>query len=377
MFDRKLGFGLMRLPQKDPGDYSNVDLETLGKMVDVFLERGFSYFDTAYMYHNGMSEVAARETLVKRYPRDRFTLVDKLPLMMVNRKEEQEKIFAEQLERCGVEYFDIYHLHNINAGSWKKVVEFDSFDFVRKKKDEGRIRHIGFSFHDRADLLDEILAAHPEVEFVQLQINYMDWDNAGIQSGKCYETVRRHGRRVLVMEPVKGGTLANVPEKAEALLKKHSPDLSVPSWALRFAAGLEGVDMVLSGMSDMAQMLDNTGTMQHFKPLTEEERGILKQAVKIIDEAVAVPCTACRYCVDTCPRNIPIPDYFALYNNRKQSAPVPFYVQQVYYNNLTKAHGKASDCVECGECTRHCPQQLKVPGYLKEIVETFESTPGV
>ena len=370
---KNLGFGFMRLPLKDPEDFKSVDLETLKQMVDTFMERGFCYFDTAYMYHEGASEVAVREAVVRRYPRDRFVLADKMPVMMLKEKEDLQRIFDEQMERCGVDYFDIYHLHNLNMGNYKATCELGAFEFIRQKQKEGKIRHIAFSFHDRADLLDEILTAHPEIEYVQLQINYMDWDNDSIQSGKCYETARRHGKPIIVMEPVKGGTLAKVPEKVEKLFREHSPEMSPASWAVRYAASLEGVMMVLSGMSDTAQLLDNTSYMQNFQPLTPQERTVVKEAARIIGESIAIPCTACQYCVDTCPKDIPIPKYFALYNNEKQSEPARFSLQKLYYGNYAKTHGKASDCIACRECERHCPQQLEVVRYLKEVAQHFET----
>jgi predicted aldo/keto reductase-like oxidoreductase len=373
MFYKKLGFGLMRLPLKDPNDrfsVENVEMDTLKRMVDIFIERGFNYFDTAYVY--GSSEAATREALVKRYPRESFWLTTKLPLNKLKETDDQGRIFDESLERCGVDYFDLYLLHDLSAENFKTACRFNSFDFIRQKKAEGKTKHIGFSFHDTPELLDKILSDYSDFEFVQLQINYLDWDNEGIQSRKCYETAVKHKKPVIVMEPVKGGTLANVPEKVEKLLKEHNPNVSVSSWAVRYAASLDSVVMALSGMSNLEQMNDNTGYMRDFKPLSNRERSILSQAVKYIEESIAVPCTACRYCVDSCPQNIPIPDYFGLYNNKKQSMAQPFYVQDLYYKRRSESHGKASDCVECGECEKHCPQHLTIRQFLKDVARSFE-----
>ncbi|WP_062327316.1 aldo/keto reductase [Treponema endosymbiont of Eucomonympha sp.] len=373
MFEKKLGFGLMRLPLKDPNDrfnVENVEMDTLKCMVDIFIERGFNYFDTAYVY--GSSEAATNAALVKRYPRDSFRLATKLPLNKLKSSEDQEKFFDESLARCGVDYFDNYLLHDMSAENYKIACEFNSYDFIRTKKAEGKIKHIGFSFHDTAELLDEILTDYPDFEFVQLQINYLDWDNEGIQSRKCYETAVKHNKPVIVMEPVKGGTLANVPENAEKLLKGHNPNMSVPSWAIRYVASLDNVVTVLSGMSTLEQLNDNTDFMRDFIPLSDEERAILEQTVNIIAGNIAIPCTACRYCVDTCPQNIPIPDYFGLYNNKKQSMAQPFYVQDLYYQRRSQGCGKASDCVECGECEKHCPQHLTIRQFLKDVAVSFE-----
>ncbi len=342
------------------------------RMVDTFLERGFTYFDTAYMYHEFQSEKIVRKALVERHDRSAFTLATKLPTMFLKAEGDQERIFAEQLEKCGVEYFDYYLLHNLNVSNYRTAERFDSFTFATRLKAEGKVRHVGFSFHDNAGLLDEILTAHPETEFVQLQINYMDWENESIQSRKCYETARRHGKPVVVMEPVKGGTLARLPEEAEKLFRTLRPDLSPASWAIRYAAGLDGVMMVLSGMSSMEQLEDNTSYMQDFEPLNAGERAAVEEAVGIIQRATAVPCTACRYCVDGCPKKIAIPEYFALYNNMKQSANKGFAVQSVYYANLTQTHGRASECIGCRKCEKSCPQHLPIVESLRKVAEVFE-----
>lgn len=369
---KKLGFGCMRLPLLDQNNQKSFDMPQLCSMVDAFLERGFTYFDTAYMYHDFESERVMKQALIERHPRETFLLATKLPTMFLKEVPDMERIFSEQLEKTGAGYFDYYLLHCLNEENYATVQRLDAFGFCMRKKQEGLIRRLGFSFHDSAALLDKILTEHPETEFVQLQLNYLDWDNETVQSRKCYEVAKKHGKDIIVMEPVKGGTLAKVPEQAEQLLKRYAPAHSVPSWAIRFAASPDNVVMVLSGMSSMEQLQDNMSYMEQFQPMKPEEIDLCMQVRDIINGTIAVPCTACRYCVEGCSMQIPIPDYFALYNAELQEVEKPFTVQQTYYENLTRQYGKASDCVACRQCEQHCPQHISIVENLKKVAETFE-----
>ncbi len=357
---KKLGFGFMRLPLLPSGDF---DREQICGMVDTFLERGFVYFDTAYMYHGGKSEGMLREALTARHPRESFLLADKLPTMYLKKPSDCARIFKEQLSRCGVSYFDYYLLHCLDKDNYEIAKKCGAFDFQKKLLREGKIRHMGFSFHDSPELLDRILTEHEETEFVQLQINYLDWEDARVQSRRCLETARRHGKPVIVMEPVKGGTLAKLPPNAEHLFRAYS-NASAASWALRFAASREGVMMVLSGMNTLEQLKDNTETMRDFRPLSEEELRRCERVRAILTNDIKIPCTGCRYCTDGCPQHIAIPDLFAAYSKGAEKAE---------YSRVLEHSARAGDCVRCGSCEKHCPQHLPVRELLEEVAAKYET----
>ena len=371
---KKLGFGLMRLPRLDPNDEGSIDLEQTKQMVDTFLQRGFTYFDTAWMYCAFKSENAVKEALTSRHPRESYTLATKLHAAYIHSLDDRDAIFNTQREKTGVEYFDYYLLHDVGAEHYEIYKKYDCFAWIAEKKRQGLIKHMGFSFHDTAEVLDKILTEHPEMEFVQLQINYLDWDSEGVQSRKCYEVATKHGKPVIVMEPVKGGTLAKLPAAAEALLRQADPGASIPSWAVRFAASLPNVKMVLSGMSSTEQLLDNTGYMQDFAPLTQQEQAVIAQVVGIINASIAIPCTGCSYCTEGCPMHIAIPKYFSLYNAEIQELKEKDFTSQgTYYGNLTLTFGKASDCIACGQCESVCPQHLPIIENLKRVAKQFEA----
>ena len=371
---KKLGFGLMRLPQTDPNDGAAVDVEQVKQMVDLFMSKGFTYFDTAWMYNGFASENIAKEALTDRYPRESYTLATKLHNGFFNSLEGRDEIFNAQLKKTGVEYFDYYLLHGIEASSLPHYEKYDCFQWLLDKKAAGLVRHVGFSFHDSAELLDEILTKHPEVEFVQLQINYLDWESEWIQSRACYEVATKHGVPVIVMEPVKGGTLANVPARAEELLKGKDSSLSVASWAIRFVASLPNVMCVLSGMSNLAQMEDNLSYMEDFQPLGEAEKETCFEVAKLINAQMAVACTACHYCTDGCPMNICIPEYFSLYNEdmRDDLEHKGWTINFTNYNKLAEKFGKASECIACGQCEEMCPQHLPITRLIENVAAHFE-----
>lgn len=370
---KKLGFGLMRLPLTDPDDGGSIDIEQCKKMVDRFMERGFTYFDTAWMYCDFRSENAVKEFLVDRYPRGSFTLTTKLHSRYFDTKDGPEEIFNEQLRKTGAGYFDYYFIHNIGKESYQKYTELGCFEWLKQKKASGAVRHIGFSFHDTAEMLDKVLTEHPEMEFVQLQLNYLDWESSAIQSRLCYETAERHGKNVIVMEPVKGGTLAKVPGKVEQAFREVQPEMSVASWGIRFAASLPNVKVVLSGMSSLEQMEDNTGFMSDFVPMSEREVALCHKAAEAINDFASIPCTGCAYCVPGCPMSIPIPRCFALYNAEIQQADNEGWKSQgQYYERLTMEKGKAGSCISCGQCENVCPQHLPIREHLRTVSKYFD-----
>ena len=369
---KKLAFGMMRLP--DENDDSTVDFEQVNEMADLFLDKEFTFFDTAYPYHMGNSEIALRKAVVEKYPRDSYVVADKLPLFLITSEDQLEPIFSEQLERTGLDYFDYYLLHNVSGFSEAGFLDVDSFAFANKKKEEGKIKHLGLSTHANAEYLDNILTIHPEMEFVLLQINYLDWENEGVESRKCYEVACKHNKPVLVMEPLKGGFLADIPPEAEKLMKDYNPDASVVSWALRFVASLDNVCMVLTGASSLKQLEENIDDFEHFTPLNDEEYEILDKVRKIINSNITVECTKCKYCLDACPEEINIPKLFDLYNNEKildLGNWTPVGNAYVNYSKLPGV-GLASDCSECGVCVEECPQHIDIPEVMKDVAKTFE-----
>ena len=358
----KLGFGLMRLPKNADG---SIDVDQTKTMVDKFISAGGTYFDTAYVYDNGESEKAIRKALVERYPRESYTLCTKLCAWMQCHDEESAKQqFYTSLERTGAGYFDYYLLHAFQLGNYKKYDEYHLWDFMKELKSKGLVKHWGFSFHATPALLDELLTRHPEVDFVQLQLNYADWENPGVAGRECYEIARKHGKPITVMEPVKGGVLANPIPAVKAVFDETGTDLSYASWAIRYVASLDGIITVLSGMSNVAQMEDNLSYMKDFQPLSDEEQAVIRRAQDALNADQTIPCTACHYCTDGCPMQIPIPEIFAV-KNRATIYPGWDGGKQGYAI-ATAGKGKASDCIECGQCESACPQQLKIISLLQD-----------
>ena len=361
---KKLGFGLMRLPQKD----GKIDVEQTKVMVDHFLDAGFTYFDTAWAYAG--SEDAIRQALVERYPREKFQLATK-NAAWINCKTREEAIaqFDTSLKQTGAGYFDFYLLHNLGESRTKVFDDFDMWSWVQEKKKEGKIKHVGFSFHSTPEELEEILEKHPEMEFVQLQINYADWENHAIQSRKCYEVARKHGKPVIIMEPVKGGMLANPPEPVQEVFKKANKDASFASWAIKFAANLEGIITVLSGMSNIEQMDDNISFMKDFKGLTDDEKKVIDEAQRVLNSIPIIPCTSCNYCAKVCPMNIGISgsftamNYLTLYRDKAAAKH-----QERMLVERRGGRKLASKCIKCGRCEEVCPQHIKIREELERVV---------
>ncbi|MBQ3503372.1 MAG: aldo/keto reductase [Oscillospiraceae bacterium] len=362
---KNFGFGCMRLPMA--GD--QVDLEETCRMVDAFLDAGFNYFDTAHGYLGGKSETALRSCLTSRYPRDRYILTNKLSSHFISAAEDIRPLFQMQLEACGVDYFDFYLMHAQDKNSFQKYKAIRAYETSLELLAEGKIRHFGISFHDQADVLDQILTEYPQIEVVQIQLNYVDFDDPSVQSGKCLEVCRKHGKPAIIMEPVKGGSLVQLPEEAQQVFDALGGG-SNASYAIRFAASQEGVMMVLSGMGNMAMMEDNIGYMKDFRPLDEAEQAAVDKVCGIFRSLGAIPCTACRYCTEVCPQGIAIPDLFSLLNSKRI---FNNWNTEYYYHNISTGEGtRAKDCLECGACEGICPQHLEIRQLLKEVSKEFD-----
>ena len=359
----KLGFGLMRLPKLEDG---SIDLEQTKVMVDKFIDAGGVYFDTAYVYDNGESEKAFKACVADRYPRDRYFVATKLNAAMQAVDEKSAKAqFFTSLERTGAGYFDFYLLHAISHNNIDKYDSYGIWDFVKQQKEKGLIKHMGFSFHDTPEMLDELLTKHPDVDFIQLQINYADMENPNVQSRGCYEVARKHNVPMTVMEPIKGGKLADPIPEVRKVFDEANPNASYASLAIRYVASLDGIITVLSGMSNIAQMEDNLSYMRNFKPLDENEQKVISEVQRILNDDVQIKCTACHYCTDGCPMSIPIPDIFSVYNKGVIVATEDKRLK-AEYGRITEGKGKASDCIECGQCEGVCPQHLPIIDLLKK-----------
>lgn len=362
---KMLGFGCMRLPM----DGDKIDIEQFKKMVDVFMANGFNYFDTAHIYHDGESEKAIREAVSSRYPRESFILTDKLTTNCFTKQEDIRPLFKQQLKDSGVDYFDFYLMHSQDAAIYEKFRRCNAYETALEMQKEGKFRHFGISFHDKAEVLEQILKDYPQIEAVQIQFNYLDYGDPAVDSKRVYEVCEKYGKAVIVMEPVKGGNLVNLPEKAQGILDSLNSGMSNASYAIRFAASFPNMFMVLSGMSDLAQINDNMSYMKDFKPLDEKEMQAVNDVRKAFSEINLIPCTACHYCTSGCPMNISIPELFSCYNHK-----VNFHDwnQGYYYAQITRNGGKPSECIECGQCEDICPQHLEIIRLLKDVSGEFE-----
>lgn len=371
-YKSKFGFGCMRLPTTDDNDPTSVNQELFTQMVDLYMEKGFNFFDTSYAYHDGTSETAIRKALVERYPRESFEICDKMPTWLLTNEKDNDKFVNEMLERLGITYFDVFLVHNINTPWLKNAINANTFEYVKKMKEDGIARKIGFSFHEKADLLKEFLEEYGDMfDVVLLELNYLDWEDSSIEAHKCYDLCVEYGLDVYVMEPLKGGVIVNPPEDIKNDFKEFNPDKSIASLAIRFCASLDNVKIVLSGMNKMEDLIDNCDTYDNFKPIDKTEEEFLEKMAQKLASKLAVACSECGYCVDSCPEMIPIPEYLSLYNTSKNQPESNIY--KLYFEKIADEKVAASECTFCGSCIDYCTQQIDIPSVLEEAIEHFEN----
>lgn len=371
-YKSKFGFGCMRLPTTDDNDPTSVNQELFTQMVDLYMEKGFNFFDTSYAYHDGTSETAIRKALVERYPRESFEICDKMPTWLLTNEKDNDKFVNEMLERLGITYFDVFLVHNINTPWLKNAINANTFEYVKKMKEDGIARKIGFSFHEKADLLKEFLEEYGDMfDVVLLELNYLDWEDSSIEAHKCYDLCVEYGLDVYVMEPLKGGVIVNPPEDIKNDFKEFNPDKSIASLAIRFCASLDNVKIVLSGMNKMEDLIDNCDTYENFKPIDKTEEEFLEKMAQKLASKLAVACSECGYCVDSCPKMIPIPEYLSLYNTSKNQPESNIY--KLYFEKIADENVAASECTFCGSCIAYCTQQINIPSVLEEAIEHFEN----
>ena len=370
-YKSKFGFGCMRLPQTDSNDPTSINQELFNEMVDIYMEKGFNYFDTSYAYHNGMSEIAIRKAVVERYPRESFKICDKMPTWALTSPEDNDKFVNEMLERLGIDYFDVFFIHNINIPWLENAKNANSFEYIKNMKKNGIAKEIGISFHENADLLKKVLDEYGDIlDIVQLELNYLDWEDPSIEAHKCYDLCVEHGLDVYVMEPLKGGVIVNPNDEIKNDFNEFNPDKSIASLAIRFCASLEHVKIVLSGMSNMDDLLDNCDTYENFKPISDDENEFLEKMAVKLKSMVAVPCSECGYCIESCPEMIPISEYFHLYNTSKNQPESNIY--RLYFDKLGAEKVPADECTYCGTCIDHCTQKIDIPEMLEKVCEHFQ-----
>ena len=370
-YKSKFGFGCMRLPQTDKNNPGMIDQELFNEMVDIYMKKGFNYFDTSYAYHNGMSETAIRKAVVERYPRESFRICDKMPTWALTSEEDNDKFVNEMLERLGIDYFDVFLIHNINRPWIKNAKNANTFEYVKKMKEDGVAKQIGFSFHEKADLLKELLDEYGEIfDVALLELNYLDWEDPSIESHKCYDLCVEHGLDIYVMEPLKGGVIVNPSDEIKNDFKEFDPDKSIASFAIRFCASLEHVKVVLSGMTTMEDLMDNCNTYENFEVLTDSEHAFLEKMAEKLNSTLAVPCSECRYCIEVCPEMIPIDEYFHLFNTSKNQPESNIY--RLYFDKLEDEKVPLDNCTYCGTCIDHCTQKIDIPEELENVSKHFQ-----